>query len=416
MKNKKAITLLLIANAVSSFAQGISMLAIPWTLVNARREEAFFGSAVLIITILSLFWSPYAGTLIDRYPRKNIFFGLCIVGFVLLGFSGIYGLTTGFVPSILCVVVFAFTMLNFNLHYPTLYSFTQEMADRSNYSKVNSLLEIQGQSTNILSGAFGTVLLSGLTPDSLSWLGVSLPFTLNPWTIEEIFIMDAVTYAVSFALIAAIRYKRIAELKVDAGSLRERFIQGVSYLKQHKPIFYFGSFSYLVFVFVLIHEYYLVHLYVSNNLMGGGHILAISLVSFTSGALTAGFSARYILKYTTAIYGVSVFMLIAATVAYSMAFTVNAAPFFLLSFILGLTNSSVRIMRVTFLFENIPNNTIGRTTSIFQMFNISSRIILVSLFALPFFVEDVTRAYLICGSVIALGAIPIFLLRKKFTA
>lgn len=413
MKNRKAIILLLLANAVSSFAQGISMLAIPWTIVNGRKEEAFFGAAVLVITIISLFWSPYAGTLIDRYPRKNIFYGLCTIGFVLLGGVGIYGHLMGGVPSLLCIVVFGFTFLNFNLHYPTLYSLTQEMAERNNYARVNSLLEIQGQSTNMLSGAFAAVLLAGLSTESLSWLGVQRSFEIAPWDIHEIFLLDSLTYLISLGLIILIRYKKTEELPIDTGTLKERFLRGITFLKLNRPIFYFGSLSYLVFIFVLIHEYYLVHLYVSNNLMASGHILAVSLVSFTTGALTAGLTARHVLKRTNAIYGVSFFMLIAGSVSLGMAFTKLAIPFFVLSYVLGLTNSSVRIMRVTFLFENIPNNTIGRTTSIFQMFNITSRIILVSMFAFPFFVEDVTRAYLLCGGILLLGAIPVFLQYRR---
>ena len=38
---------------------------------------------------------------------------------------------------------------------------------------------------------------------------------------------------------------------------------------------------------------------------------------------------------------------------------------FIISIILGLSNSGVRILRNSFLFDNVPNNKIGRVISIF---------------------------------------------------
>ena len=70
MKNRKAIYLLFLANIISGMAQGISMLAIPWYFAEVSRTD-FFWNFYLIITFITLFWGIYAGTLIDRYSRKN---------------------------------------------------------------------------------------------------------------------------------------------------------------------------------------------------------------------------------------------------------------------------------------------------------------------------------------------------------
>ena len=57
-------------------------------------------------------------------------------------------------------------------------------------------------------------------------------------------------------------------------------------------------------------------------------------------------------------------------------------------YLLGITNAGVRILRTTYLFNNIPNNLIGRATSVFSSLNIIVRISLISLLSLPFFNLD----------------------------
>ena len=74
MKNKQAITLLFIANIISGFAQGISMLAIPWYFADILGMSSTYAKGYAILTFISLFWSLYSGTLVDRYSRKNSFY------------------------------------------------------------------------------------------------------------------------------------------------------------------------------------------------------------------------------------------------------------------------------------------------------------------------------------------------------
>jgi len=87
MKNKNALRLLLSANMVSGFAQGLSMLAIPWYFTSIVKEASLFAAIYAGTTFASLFWNLYAGTLIDRYPRKSIFIYVSLVcGIILLVF------------------------------------------------------------------------------------------------------------------------------------------------------------------------------------------------------------------------------------------------------------------------------------------------------------------------------------------
>ncbi|MGZ5244196.1 MAG: MFS transporter, partial [Bacteroidia bacterium] len=95
MRNKKTLYLLFAANSISGFAQGITMLAIPWYFASIVKNSSLFGTAYSAITIIGIGWILYAGTLIDRYSRKNIFLSLNIVGALVLGLIAASGYIFG---------------------------------------------------------------------------------------------------------------------------------------------------------------------------------------------------------------------------------------------------------------------------------------------------------------------------------
>src|SRR5581483_11880949 len=132
MKNRNAILLLLLANSISGIAQGISMLSIPWYFTSVIHSETMFGKVYFFITSVSLLWGVYAGTLIDRYDRKKIFLATNIAGLLVLSSVSIYGYSQGQLPWYLVALVFANTALIYNIHFPNLYAYAQEITPKEN--------------------------------------------------------------------------------------------------------------------------------------------------------------------------------------------------------------------------------------------------------------------------------------------
>ena len=116
MQNKQAIILLFIANIISGLAQGISMIAIPWYFVEVVSRPEVFASAYLLITFLTLFWGLYAGTLVDRYSRKNLFIIVNLICGLLTGAISCYGFQIQYLPDLLVLLVFGITIFNYNVH------------------------------------------------------------------------------------------------------------------------------------------------------------------------------------------------------------------------------------------------------------------------------------------------------------
>jgi MFS family permease len=407
MKNKKALYALLTANAISQFAQGISMLAIPWYFAKQLGEASFFATFYALATFATLFWGLYAGTLIDKFPRKNIFLGLCLVSFIVLSFVSGYGFYTGEVPMTLVALVFCFTIFNYNIHYPTLYAFGQEITEKEHYGKTNSLLEVIGQTTNVLSGAMAIILIEGL---NLEFLGYSIQ--IEPWSIQKIFALDASTYLVAMALIKGIKYiPTVEKVKVSKENAWARLKEGVQFLKANPLIFVFGNASYTVFIFVLVSTHLLWPMYIDQHLHVSGDIYASTKVLYAIGAVLSGVFITRALKKWNTISSVILLMSIAAIAFFILSISQAVGVLLFLGIFFGITNAGVRILRVTYLFNHIPNHVIGRSNSVFQSINIFLRSVFIGLFSLAFFSEgsNIIWAFVIAAIAVVLSIIPLVL-------
>jgi len=417
VKNKQAIFFLFLANIISGIAQGISMVAIPWYFVKIVSLPEFFANSYLLITFLTLFWGVYAGTLIDRYSRKTLFIIINIVCGVLIGGIAVYGINTSFLPDILVILVFGITIFNYNVHYPNLYAFGQEITEPKNYGKLNSYIEVQGQVTSVLAGAFAAILLTGTTNNSLEIGGISfhLPIDIKAWKIYEVFLLDAVTYIIVIFIFILIKYTPITKEKIHTEDLFDRLKGGFQYLQDHPIIFVFGLASYMLFAFTLVEVHVLLPSYVKNFLDMDGNVFASAEIYYSFGAIFSGLLILRLLKKFNTVTGVIILIVVASFAFYLMAIYDILWVFFLGNFFIGITNAGVRILRTTYIFNHIPNNLIGRTNSIFNTLNIVARMLLIGIFTLPFFQLDsnIRFGYLVGLVMMLLAIIPLIIWYKR---
>ncbi len=388
MKNLSAIILLFIANSVSGVAQGISMIAIPWYFAQ-QEETRKFAIIYILVNFISLAWGPLSGTFVDKYNRKNIFLAITVVSGLLLAGVSWYGYLLGGLPWYMVAFVFAFTFFNYNIHYPTLYAFVQEITEQRFYGKVASYIEIQGQLTSMLAGAGAAMLLEGAPTGQMELVGlpIHLPFPIEKWAIHEIFFIDACTYAVAFVFILLIRFIPIKIRHPETGTIRQRLVIGINYLKENKSIFLFGVASYSIFVTVLISTFFLFAIYVSNHLQAGGDVFASCEMMYALGAVFAGVGIRRLFRGVNSVKAIFLLTLITAGLFFTLAISKSLFVFYLLSLVLGISNAGTRILRVNYLFHHVPNQVYGRAGSIFFLTNVSFRILFLGLFYLSFFHE-----------------------------
>jgi DHA3 family macrolide efflux protein-like MFS transporter len=419
LKNRQAFRLLLAANAISGFAQGISMLSIPWYFGSVLNQSTLFNLSAGIITIATIFWSLYAGTLIDKYPRKKVFLIINTCGGLMLCSVAAVGYIQGTLSPGLVLFVFAGTLFIYSIYFPSLYAFGQEITEKENYGKMNSRLEIQAQATSMLAGAFGAVLLSGTKDQAINLLGLTVPlgFDIEKWQMRDIFLLDGSTYFLSLLLISAIRYVPVQETPTEQGTVIARIRSGFSFLKAHPDLFWFGNASYAVFVVLMVEVHLLLSPYVSRHLLAAPFVYTSAEIWYAIGALFAGLAIRRLFKSMHTVRAVIVMMFVTCLGLFVTAFTKSVTWFFAFSALIGVTNAGIRILRMTYLYKHIPNHIIGRASSAFNMINVFLRAVLSFVFAIPFFTEGnhVIYAYFTGGCFILLWIIPVLTRFKKLT-
>jgi len=111
------------------------------------------------------------GSMIDKYNRKNIFLTICAVGSIIVLSVSLMGYQSGGLHYGFAALVFGITYFIYSIHYPNLYAFAQEITEPENYGRITSYIEIQGQFTNMLGGAFAAMLLTGISEGPIEIMG-----------------------------------------------------------------------------------------------------------------------------------------------------------------------------------------------------------------------------------------------------
>jgi MFS family permease len=391
------------------------MIAIPWYFTQIDELEKF-GVVYALTNLAALIWVPYSGTLTDSYDRRKILIVvMAVLGLIILSI-GWGGHLNGGLPWYMVATVFVLTFLNYNIHYPTLYAFVQEMTEAEHYGKITSFIEIQGQTATIVAGAGSALLLAGTVGEGLNILGftISVFGEIEPWAINEIFLLDAATYFIGIFVLSLIKYRPLKKIQSKGIKIWKRIETGIDYLKANPYVMIFGLASYAVFVAVLIDGFYLMAPYVNNHLLEGADVYAAGEITYAFGAIMAGVFIRSIFKSVNLSDSIIIMSVMAVGLLFTIYATKSVLIFYLMGVILGMSNSGIRIQRVTYLFSKVPNEIYGRVNSVFNMANIVTRIGLISLFSLHFFqISNNIRYTFLILSVFVLIAVLTLLYHRK---
>lgn len=391
------------------------MMSIPYYF-NKIDDYSFFSLSLTIITLVSLFWALYAGSIIDGFNRKDVFLGTNFVGGIVILSIASLGFKEGELTNILIILVYALTMFGYVIHYPNLYAFSQELSEPKDYTKITSLIEIVGQSTVMGSAIMGTMLLKGIENFHVPF--TSEVITIERWEIHEIFLFDAIAYFVSFLIILLIKYSPNMKLVIsDEGSLYERLKTGYMYLKNNQLVALFGVCSFTIFIVVYIEQFALMTPYVLNHLHEDAPVLGLTELMYGLGALFSGVIIQTLFSKMHVLKAVVLLTFATGTIFLVSSMTCAVIVFINVAFLKGFTNASSRIFRVTYLFSLIPNELAGRVNSFFNVMNTVFRLIFLSMFTLPFFMDgsNIVYAYGILAVFCFIAGIVLLIYYKQFS-
>ena len=156
---------------------------------------------------------------------------------------------------------------------------------------------------------------------------------------------------------------------------------------------------------------FMIPIYINDHLKAGAGVFAVSDMFFAIGALAAGTGIRWIFKKATVLRGIIIMTLLTALIYYFYTFNTVIFLFYLGYFLVGLCNAGTRVLRMTYLFNIIPNSVIGRTGSVFIMINAFLRLLFISLFSLPFFSasNNIIYTFMILSGFLFLSALPLLI-------
>jgi len=352
---------LVIANLFSSVGSGITIVAVPWLLVNQPDGNAIFGWTTFWTTVVLFLFIPYYGAWVDRHSRKAMLLWGEVFGFGATLTMALVALFTGRVETWQLVTTFFFGWLYYTLHYPAKFAFVQQIFDRSQYQALTSMMEVQGQVASMAAGGLASLLIGKVD-------------------LSSILLLDASSYLVGLLLISTIPYQS-THLGNDAGttpkpSAWQAVAEAWRWLSERRTLLWFFICSFVPFLAVMVSNY-LFPIYVAQTLRASPATYGIGEMAFAGGAVLAGLSVPLLTarigqaRSTVALAGVfilgSTLIIIWPTVG----------TFFVALLLMGLGNAGVRVARNVIVLRLVPNALMGRVNVFFAAFERFWRTVLI---------------------------------------
>lgn len=412
MSNTTAKRLLLLSNVFNNFGQGITMITIPMYFASIN-ETNFFSLCYFFVTLVTLFWTPFAGMLVDKYNRKTIFELVNLVCGLLLAGLCVTGLIwESFMPWA-AAGAFAFIFWNYGIYYACFYSFLQEILIPSEYKEIAKTLEVQAQFASGIAAAIAGFLFAGSCFDMFG----SLPFLVcfPKLTITTIIGINAGIFILAYFMIHQMRYVVQTEVHKETGSVIERLKTGLFWLLDHKPLMLFGIFSFAIFTIIIVGSFLLFPMYIENHLVVSADAFSIFELFYSIGAMISGFLIQRLFSWTSDIKAMVLLTFISSFMCAGLIFNTSVWVLYGLAFLFGITNAGTRVLRMGYMFKVLPNWVSGRVHSLFGLSNVIVRLIFSAIFSIPFFHEQnyVIYAFMILSIYVFLSAIAMNFFRKQ---
>lgn len=412
--NRTAIILLLFSIITSGIAQGIIIIAIPWYFTETLQQNSLFALWYAILTLFGLFWGLYSGVIIDKINRKKILTYINFTSALVFIFLWLICTFNNYNHPFIFFIAFSVCSLYYIIFFPNLYALLQELVEPKNYVKINSIIEIQSQIIHIIAAISCGILLSGSNV-FFSYFKLNNN-TITSWSIQDIFWLTAILYLVTVILLHPIKYvkKNTNNLPVLKDVFNE-VKMAFQFLKNKKEILIYGICSQIIFAFLIVELFTLLPLFVQKCLNETIVIFSLADVTYGLGAIIAGLITFFLLKFIAKI-DLTILLIIITGYAISLMIHIQEIyTFFLASLLIGITNASARVTRMSYFFDAIPNNFIGRVNTIFNSINTLIRSGLILLFSIVWFSYDnnVIMGYRIGIYLLIVFVIPLILLQKN---
>lgn len=343
-----------ISDVTQGFGVGMSTIGANWFLLDQTGSATAVGLLLAINVIAGFLVFPLVGTLTDKFNRKAIIMWThltrSLLIFILTALFFINGFHT--------IYLYIFTVINgigWTIYMSASRSLIQEILTKDEYVNGNSLIEISLQVGMFMAGG-----VSGLL---YKYLGF-----------EIILLMNSIAFIVSSIALIRITYKSdiVTENKE---SFLKNFKGGLSYLNSQKLLFIFGVVSIIPLVSTMIFNV-VVPSYVSDSLHADSVVFGMTDMFYGVGGLASGFLAAPLAKRVSSKYAIFLFFITAIIIMTILTINAYIAILFIGSFLIGLSNSSLRILMNSILMKLVDKRFMGRAMSVWMAISLLFQAIL----------------------------------------
>lgn len=332
---------LLLANITGSVGSGVTIVAVPWLLVQRPGGDRLYGYLTIAITIAIFALIPHYGAWLDRHSRKlALLIGEAFGALTTLTMATWIALA-GHAATWQFLVLYAGGILYYTLHFPAKAAFVQQIFEKKHYRQLIGLMEIQGQTASMISGGAASMMLDRVP-------------------IHLILFADAATYIISLIVQSTIPYRAThLEKETPKESILTSIKTGLRWLRAHPKLTLFFICTLAPFVAVMTGNY-LFPIYVQNILQAPAVVFGRGEMSFAFGALLAGLLVPRLISRYSAANVAMVMMVIFICGLIVLGSLHHITAFYIALVLIGLGGAGSRVSRSTVLYNVVPNEIMGR--------------------------------------------------------
>ncbi|HUX20783.1 MAG TPA: MFS transporter, partial [Spirochaetia bacterium] len=305
--------------------------------------------------------SPIVGAVVDRFSRKSLLLACELFGLSSVLVFSVWGFSTGHYENWQLVAIYVAGITYYSTHYPSQFAFVQEIFNEEQYHSLNSVMEVQNQTSSMLAGALASVLIGKVNLTYILWA-------------------DGLTYLIAFFAFLSLSYVRAEGVGKARFNLFSGIAEGFTYLKTKPLLILFFLCSLMPFISVMVGNY-LFPVYILKTLQAGPSVLGAHETTYAVGAILAGLTIPLLLKRLGTLRSI----LITAgtyTIAIALVAFIPVVGLFLSATVLmGWGNAGTRVGRSSYLMKVVPKSIIGRVNSFFAAFGYAMRLVLIGSFA-----------------------------------
>lgn len=331
-----------LSDIVSGFGVGMATIGANWFVLMKTGSNQYVGILLAVNVIAGFVASLFSGVITDKYNRKTvIFFTHAIRALFLLL---LFVMLSNFDFNM--YYLYAFAIINgvgWTVYMSASRSFLQEILEEKKYVTGNSLLEISLQV-----GMFLAAAASG--------------FIYKYFSFNAILLVNALMFVFSAITINLIKYRAVSR-ESDSENYTVMLRRGWSFLYENKGIFVLGVVSIVPLIVTMIYNVVLPD-YVNNTLQRDSVTFGFADMSYGIGGLLSGIMMSSLAMKLDARKLISAFFVLACINLLFLSQNSFVFNLYLCSLLLGLCNSSLRILMNSLLMQTVPKDYMGRSMAV----------------------------------------------------